>query len=416
MTMEVPERDTTPEKPPATPAHPAAETDDFAEEVIQQRVGVKIRQLRLASGLKAVDLAARAGISQSQLSKIETGKATLSIKILAKLCGALDRPLSYLFQSDREVPRTFGVVGTLLTVEGPESRGVHRFVEEVARLSGERLSFMPLRARQAGLAEEQVAQLREGLIDILIEDAVLFQDLAPALRFLTMPYGFADEAHLQRFLGSEAFHERVGRPLRQAGIRLLNPRWNWRRGVERVLASTRPVMEPADAKGLRVRVSEPLVQAPVWRALGAEPVVLPWTEVKAALAHGEIDAVATHKAHLLPLGFCRHARYVTLLGDVPAVLAVGVNDAKFQALPPELQASLSAACDGAGEAFTAIVAEAERENEPLNVARHHAVYLRVPLAPWRAGVAEARRRLIAQGVLPADTWRVIESLKRADRS
>lgn len=404
--------------PEAATARPASENaatphDEFAEAAIQLRVGRKIRELRLASRLKAVDLAARAGISQSQLSKIETGKATLSIKVLARICKSLDRPMSYLFQSDREVPRSFGVAGTLITVDGPESAGVHKFLEEVTRASGGRLSFMPLKARQAGSAAEQVAELREGLIDIFIESLAVYQHIAPALRILSIPYSFSDDAHLHRFLGSDAFAAHVVRPLREAGIRLVNTRWNWRRGLEWALAANRPVMEPRDLAGLRVRVPDAEIQARVWDALGATPVEIPWPDVKAALAHGEIDAVATHRAHLYPLGFCKHARYVTLLGDIAPVLAVGANEARFQALPPEMQACLSAACDRAGDAFTRIVRDAEDANEPLNAARFGAVYIRVPLEPWRERVSAARAAVIADGVVPIEIWREIERIERS---
>jgi TRAP-type C4-dicarboxylate transport system substrate-binding protein len=390
---------------------PAGDEEGLSEEAIQLRVGHKIRELRQASGMKAVDLALRAGLSGSQLSKIETGKATLSIKILARLCEVFDRPLSYLFQSDREVPRTFGVVGTLTTVEGPEAQGMRAFLNEVARTSGDRLSFMPLRAPQLGSGADQVRQLRDGLIDMFIEDLALFQEEAPALRVLSMPYAFADQAHRQRILESDHFQDAVVRPLRQAGIRLLNRSWNWRRGIESVLASNRPVFDVASVKGLRVRVRDQHAQVAFWADLGAEPIVVPWTEVKATLARGEIDAVATNKTHLYPLGFSKYARYVTLLGDLSPVLAVAVNDTKFQALPPDLQQCLVDACERAGDVFTATVEAAEQVNEPANIVEHKAVYMRVPIDPWKVHAKDVCRRLVADGVMPAETWKVIEHLR-----
>ncbi len=44
------------------------------EALIQQNVGAKIRALRKAEKMSAVDLASKVGISQGQLSKIENGK------------------------------------------------------------------------------------------------------------------------------------------------------------------------------------------------------------------------------------------------------------------------------------------------------------------------------------------------------
>ncbi len=385
----------------------------LSEEAIQRRVGGRIRDLRVALGLTATDLAARAGISQGQLSKIETGKATLSIRTLARLCEVLDRPLSYLFQSEREAPRMLGVVGTLHTVEGPESRGVRGFADEVARRTGGRLSLMPLRASQLGSASEQVRQLRDGLIDVFVEDLALYERIAPALRFLALPGTFADDGHLARFLAAPLVAEGARAALRAEGIHLLNARWNWRRGVESVLASRRPIFEPEDLAGLRTRVQDIPVLGAFWREMGAEPVVVPWADVKGALERGEVDAVSTHRAHLWPLGFCEHARYVTCLDDVRPVLAVAMNAVKFQALPPDVQSAVIEACDAAGDAFTEMVTRAEDENERLNAARYRAAYIRVALEPWRVRVAEARGRLLERGELPREVWSEIEALRRA---
>jgi transcriptional regulator with XRE-family HTH domain len=40
------------------------------EDLIQKTVGIKIRELRKAEKMNAIDLASKAGISQGQLSKI----------------------------------------------------------------------------------------------------------------------------------------------------------------------------------------------------------------------------------------------------------------------------------------------------------------------------------------------------------
>lgn len=384
----------------------------FSEAQIQERVGARIRELRTAQRLTMAELAARSGISQGQLSKIETGKATLSIRTLSRLCEVLDRPLSYLFQSDREAPRMLGVVGTLHTVEGPESLGVRAFADEVGRRTGGALSLMPLGAQQLGSGREQVRQLREGLIDVLVEDLALYEELAPALRALAVPGVFAGDDHLARFLASPHVAEGARGALRAEGIHVVNPRWNWRRGVESVLVSRQPVFDPEDLAGLRVRVQDVPLLADFWREMGAEPVVVAWPDVKDALARGEVDVVPTDKTHLWPLGFCAHARYVTGLGDVRPVLAVAMNAVRFQALAPDVQRALVEACDAAGDAFTDLVGRAEAENERRNVEEHRAVYVRVSIGPWRARMREAHRRLIDRGDLPADVWREVEGLRQ----
>ena len=92
------------------------QTDD-----LEQRIQRRVRELRQAAGITAMVLAGQAGLSQGQLSKIENGKAKLSVKTLARLCRIFDRPVGHLFQSFDEMP---WVLATLNTVKGPENEGI----------------------------------------------------------------------------------------------------------------------------------------------------------------------------------------------------------------------------------------------------------------------------------------------------
>src|SRR4030042_3236197 len=170
---------------------------DDSQKAVQERIGAKIRELRTAAGMTAVELAQKAGLSQSQMSKIETGKAALSIGALTSLCHILGRPLSYLFQKDDEIPR---VLGTMTTVAGPESRGLAWFADEVRRRTGGRLSLVPLQATLLGPQTRQSAMLKEGFLDLFIEDLPAFRDLAPVLDLLGLPYIFDSTDHQKAFL------------------------------------------------------------------------------------------------------------------------------------------------------------------------------------------------------------------------
>ena len=376
------------------------EQADELEKRIQRRVGARVRELRQAAGITAVVLAGQAGISQGQLSKIENGKATLSVKTLARLCRIFDRPVGYLFQSLHEMPR---VLGTLTTVKGPENEGIHWFAEEVRKLAGGNLQLIPLRPSQIGSAVDQVDHLKDGLIDLFVEELFYYGKFVNGFKIFSLPYTFNSEAHRQAFLGSRFFQQQLLEPMRRRGIRLINRQWNWLRGLEWVLAANRPVVAPQDLRGLKVRVVENPLMRRFWQKLGGRPVAVPWSEVREALRSGAIDVLPTHKTHLYPLEFCRYARYISLLGDLSPVLGVAANEAKYQILSPEIQKALLEACDQAGAFFSRHVRQSETENEQLNIRRYKAVYLKVSLDPWHEAVARARRDLLAEGLLDSDT-------------
>ncbi len=366
------------------------------EKEIRQIAGRRIRELRKSLGLTSVDLANRAGISQGQLSKIENGKAVISVATLAGLCQVLDRPLSYLFQKEEEIPR---VLGTMTTVAGPESRAVEWFAQEVGRQSKGRMSLIPIMATILGSAPDQVEMLCQGVIDVFIEELIFYHHLAEPVKITSLPYAFSSDEHLLNYLDSDFFEQNVHQPLIKNRIRIINRSWNWRRGLERVLVSTKPITCPQETEGLRVRIFDAPILARFWEQMGAEPVTVNWPDVKKAWDNGEFDILPTHKAHLYPLGFCRRGRFVTLLDDIPPALAVAVNDQKYSALPPGVQHALCKACDAAGDYFSEIIRQAEPENQAANMAEYGAVYLKVDLDPWREKARKIIDDLVKKGEL-----------------
>jgi len=381
---------------------------DDSEKAVQGRIGARIRELRVAAGLTAVEMARQAGLSQGQISKIETGKAALSIGALTSLCQILGRPLSYLFQKDEEIPR---VLGTMTTVAGPESRGLAWFANEVRRLTGGKLSLVPLQATLLGPQTRQSAMLKDGFLDLFIEDLPAFRDLAPALDLLSLPYIFDSTEHQSAFLDSTGFDQNVRQVLLSKGIHPINSRWNWQRGLERVILSTRPIIHPDQVRGLKVRIFESPLLARFWEELGAKPVVIPWPRLRRAWLKGEVDLLPTQKAHLYPLGFCRRGRFVTLIGDVPPQLMVAVNEARYNCLPPSVQTALIEACDAAGDFFSREVIRAEAENEPANMRRYGATYLKVDIKPWQAASRKNTEKLMTQCPEARKMWEAIQQIK-----
>lgn len=384
-----------------------------ADEIwMQQLVGAKIKELRKSAALRTADLARQAGISQGQLSKLESGKATLSISTLLRLCKLLNQSLSMLFQGDDEVPR---IMGTMTTISTPASQAMDWFAREVRLRTENRMVLIRLRGSQVGSAEEQLEQLRQGVIDLFMGDLSYYYQFSPAVNIINLPFTFSNEGHLISFLESDYCQKAIREPLLAQRIRFLDRRWSWQWGPERVLVANRPIITPEQVRGLRVRVSLSPVERRFWEELGAKPIVLPWPDITPAWSKGQFDVLPAYKVHLFPMGFCRFGRYVTLLGDVCPNLAIAANEAKFAALPSDIQQVLQQTYEDAGDYFRVTVRQAEEENELLNLAKYKAVYMKVDLTPWRTEAARIRRKMIDLGQLPVEAWTEVQSLAREHR-
>src|SRR5215207_6368048 len=77
----------------------------MADNEIERLVRTRLRSLRNTLGLSLDELAARANLSPSTISRIETGKRTISLDILLPLAGALQVDLDALLdvRSDDDV-------------------------------------------------------------------------------------------------------------------------------------------------------------------------------------------------------------------------------------------------------------------------------------------------------------------------
>ncbi|MBJ3774056.1 helix-turn-helix domain-containing protein [Acuticoccus mangrovi] len=97
-----------------------------------RKLGARLRAARIAANLRLADVAARAGLSESSLSRIERGHTALSITHLVQLCEILSVGVDELFD-DRALPARTSVA-------------VHRAEDAAARrpLAGSGYSWVPL--------------------------------------------------------------------------------------------------------------------------------------------------------------------------------------------------------------------------------------------------------------------------------
>jgi DNA-binding XRE family transcriptional regulator len=87
-----PEQETAPvrrEAPERAPTRAPREVDPVVEPLWRESVGRELREERLASGKRLIDVAEEAGVSPQYLSEVERGLKDPSSELLAAIAGAL---------------------------------------------------------------------------------------------------------------------------------------------------------------------------------------------------------------------------------------------------------------------------------------------------------------------------------------
>ena len=178
----------------------------------------------------------------------------------------------------------------------------------IAERSGGRDQIRVFHSRQLGEEKETIEQTRVGAIDLNRTNGALIGNFVPAMNVLAMPFLFRSIEHLQKVLdgpiGSEILNS--FEPYGFVGLAFYDS------GARSIYNSVRPIRTVADMKGLRLRVQQSELMSDMIRALGAEPVELPYGQVITGLATKLIDGAENNWPSFVTTDHYKFAGYYTL--------------------------------------------------------------------------------------------------------
>jgi tripartite ATP-independent transporter DctP family solute receptor len=193
----------------------------------------------------------------------------------------------------------------------------------ISEKSGGRHHVQVFHSRQLGEEKETIEQTRAGAIDINRTNVALIGTFVPAMNVLAMPFLFRSIEHLQKVLDGPIGNEILAsfEPYGFVGLAFYDS------GARSIYNSVRPVRSIADIKGLRIRVQQSQLMSDMIRALGAEPIELPYGQVLTGLATKLIDGAENNWPSFVTTDHYRYAGYYTLTEHTmgPEVLVMSLK-------------------------------------------------------------------------------------------
>jgi tripartite ATP-independent transporter DctP family solute receptor len=157
--------------------------------------------------------------------------------------------------------------------------------EMISRESGGDLGLRVYHSGQLGRENDTVDLARFGALDITRINFASLNNTFPATQVMSLPYVFDSTAHMRRAVDGAA-----GREILEAfGKRGLVGLAIYDSGARCFYNHLRAVSEPADLKGLKIRVPPSDMFVSLVRALGANPTPLSYGEIFSALQTKLID-------------------------------------------------------------------------------------------------------------------------------
>jgi tripartite ATP-independent transporter DctP family solute receptor len=203
----------------------------------------------------------------------------------------------------------------------------------IADKSGGRHQIRVFHSRQLGEEKETIEQTRVGAIDLNRTNVALIGSFVPAMNVLAMPFLFRSIDHLHKVLDGPIGNEILNsfEPYGFVGLTFYDS------GARSVYNSVRPVRSLADMRGLRIRVQQSELMSSMIRALGAEPVELPYGQVLTGLATRLLDGAENNWPSYVTTDHYKFAGYYTLTEHTMSPEVLVMSRKAWQSLTGEEQ-------------------------------------------------------------------------------
>ena len=203
----------------------------------------------------------------------------------------------------------------------------------IAERTGGRHQIRVFHSHQLGEEKETIEQTRVGAIDLNRTNVALIGNFVPAMNVLAIPFLFRSIEHQQKVLDGPIGAEILNsfEPYGFVGLAFYDS------GARSIYNSVRPVRSIADMKGLRIRVQQSELMSGMIKALGAEPVELPYGQVLTGLATKLIDGAENNWPSFVTTDHYKYAGFYTLTEHTMSPEVLVMSQKAWQSLSAEDQ-------------------------------------------------------------------------------
>ncbi|MDQ0337364.1 tripartite ATP-independent transporter DctP family solute receptor [Caldalkalibacillus uzonensis] len=223
---------------------------------------------------------------------------------------------------------------------GPDSHhaaGIHKFGEELERLTDGRLTINPHYNNALGGEREVIEGMSINTIDAGISSTGPLGGFVKELFLFDLPYIFENEEHVYAVLDGEIGRELAALIEEEVNVKVLGWMEN---GFRHNTNSVRPLNHPDDLKGIKHRTQESQVQVDTWTALGADATPMAWPEVYTALQQGVIDSQENPIPTIYDVRFYEVQDYLNLTQHVYSPAPLMMSKELFDSFSPEDQEAI----------------------------------------------------------------------------
>ncbi|MGB9698983.1 MAG: C4-dicarboxylate TRAP transporter substrate-binding protein [Thermodesulfobacteriota bacterium] len=236
----------------------------------------------------------------------------------------------------------------------PYHLGFQKWAKNVNEKTKGGLKIEVFHSAQLGVEEDILEQIRAGANVGQNTDSARMGNYVPGIAVMNGPYFAETLGEVEKLKKMPTVKAWLDELANKYGFKVLS--FSWVQGY-RHFFTNKPVRNPQDLKGLRIRTPP----APIWqesvRALGATPVALAFGEMYPALQQKVVDGVELVYNNIPAGRFYEVLKYVSETRHIMLINFEVISAKWFNSLPADYQKILVEECDKAGMETSKLIME-----------------------------------------------------------
>ncbi len=195
-------------------------------------------------------------------------------------------------------------------------------------------------AEVLGSDKQMAESIKMGTLDMHIAPQGVVAFYEPKMAALELPFLFDSPEKVAALLEGP-MGEELAAGLPAKGIRVLA---YWENGLRHTTNSKKPIEKPDDLKGMKIRTPENKMTISIFKALGANPAPLTYSELYLALSQGVFDGQENPITNIHASKFYEVQKYISLTYHKYEGKPFTVSEKVWKTLAPDIQKAIK---DGA---------------------------------------------------------------------
>ena len=208
-----------------------------------------------------------------------------------------------------------------------------KFADEVARLSEGTMKIQVYPNSVIGGDRELLESCKDGDIPFVVQNTAPQVTFMPDIAIFDMPVLFDSIAAVRQAVDNPAFLNRISQVYQRGGYELLG----FADQGFRVMTTNEPIHSLSDFRGQKIRTMENTYHLQFWKAVGASPTPMTFSEVYIGLQQGTIDAQENPYEVIVSNKLYEQQSYVVETNHLPHLISLIVSEKFMQKLSSSQQ-------------------------------------------------------------------------------